>query len=283
MHNNIYEKTETITPKRAKKILSTTVQVASKLGVLKNFRSLALNHLKYLTDEIKNNRWEYDGSPIRIAPDGRLLDGQHRLNACIKANKPIRLRVMYNFPPDLIHTIDMGKKRTAGDYLKFKGIGDKNDAALVRALHALATNKANTNIVSNTDIENILQQFETEISWVRKSLPKKNENGVVTRGALTGAAFVLAYGLWPHACNSLLSRFLTGSSSGTKDNAKALSRVLLNSRADSPNDRLELSQKVLKCIYAEAHKTQLKNVRPDQGLINLINKLRKQKKLPVLT
>lgn len=48
-------------------------------------RAATPSHVKRLASDMRNNRWVPNGSPIRFDADGWLVDGQHRLLACIEA------------------------------------------------------------------------------------------------------------------------------------------------------------------------------------------------------
>ena len=65
--------------------------------------------------------WYENGDVIRLAPDGELLDGMHRLNAIIKANAEITLWVAFDVPKQAMETIDIGAARSLNDHLKMAG------------------------------------------------------------------------------------------------------------------------------------------------------------------
>ena len=66
-------------------------------------------------------RWLLDGSPIRFAADGRLLDGQNRLMAIIKAGTPVRSVVVAGVTDAAQHVMDTGAPRTLNDDLRMSG------------------------------------------------------------------------------------------------------------------------------------------------------------------
>lgn len=121
---------ETITPERATEILEKN----------KNNRRLQERHVKVLAKEMTEGRWKLNGDAIRIDWDGNLLDGQHRLWACIESGKPFDSVVITGLDPAIMPTIDGGKKRTSADVLKLAG--EANTALLgatTRILVAIAT------------------------------------------------------------------------------------------------------------------------------------------------
>jgi hypothetical protein len=65
--------------------------------------------------------WYENGDMIRLAVDGELLDGMHRLLAIIKANIEITLWVAFDVPKPAMETIDIGAVRSLNDHLKMGG------------------------------------------------------------------------------------------------------------------------------------------------------------------
>jgi hypothetical protein len=105
-------KLETITPKKAEKLLE---------GNTFN-RRLREGHVLWLAQQIENDDWAETGESIKIASDGTIIDGQHRLHAIILANKSIRTLVCYNVPKSAQPLVDTGKTRTPADVLSMHGI-----------------------------------------------------------------------------------------------------------------------------------------------------------------
>lgn len=75
---------------------------------------------KYAAD-MKSGSWRLTFDPIRFGDDGSLLDGQHRLHACILADTPFASLVVYNMPSELRSVIDIGASRTTADVLTLTG------------------------------------------------------------------------------------------------------------------------------------------------------------------
>lgn len=67
------------------------------------------------------DRWMLSNDAIAFAPDGTLLNGQHRLHAVIRSGKTIVFLVIRNMPPESMTAMDCVIPRSAGDALKFAG------------------------------------------------------------------------------------------------------------------------------------------------------------------
>ena len=81
-------KTKTITPAVAEAMLKTS----EALGAIN--RKLNNRHVELYANEIRSNRWKLNGDAIRLDADGRILDGQHRLHACVLAGIPFQTIVI---------------------------------------------------------------------------------------------------------------------------------------------------------------------------------------------
>lgn len=91
--------------------------------------------LQYQAD-MENGRWHFDGMPIRISHEGKLLDGQHRLTALANTVPELEFEfvVIHGLPPDSQLVMDQGGARTAGQQLSLKGVTDSNVvAAMVKS------------------------------------------------------------------------------------------------------------------------------------------------------
>lgn len=139
-------KLETITPEIASKIL----------GANTDNRKLNLNHVKFLSDQIVSGNWKETGDPVKIAPNGRLLDGQHRLSAIVKSEHPISVWVARDVPEEVFTVLDTGKVRSAGDALSIAGLkSSTSQAALAKAVMAYDSGKINNKSRSITNQETL--------------------------------------------------------------------------------------------------------------------------------
>lgn len=104
-------KVETITPRQAELMLE-----RNTLN-----RRISERQVEQLVRAVRRGEWEVNGEAVKFAADGRLLDGQHRLRACVESGVPFRTLVIRGLPGDAQRTMDTGKKRTLGDVLELQG------------------------------------------------------------------------------------------------------------------------------------------------------------------
>lgn len=102
---------ETITPAQAGLIL----QLNGKN------RELRPTTVKRYAEQMRAGLWRVTGDTIKIAEGGTLLDGQHRLYACLQAEAPFDAYVIRGLDPDLYDLIDAGLPRRPADALHIRG------------------------------------------------------------------------------------------------------------------------------------------------------------------
>lgn len=104
-------------------ITDVTPDMARKWLDESNFNNRPLNQhrVSKIAHDIKNDKWVFDGTPIRFNGSDNLLDGQHRLHAIIKANRSVKTFVFKGLESISQNTIDTGKARNVSDVLHFNG------------------------------------------------------------------------------------------------------------------------------------------------------------------
>lgn len=88
-------------------------------------------------DMTKGN-WFDNGDPIRFDRKGRLRDGQHRLQALIRAAKTFSFHVIRNLDEKALQIVDTGKQRSFGDALAMREGPNAVGASLARKIAATA-------------------------------------------------------------------------------------------------------------------------------------------------
>lgn len=103
-------------------------------------RRLNWPHVMYLAKEMKAGNWDLNGQPIQVDKAGNVVNGQHRLNACIESQCAFTSLVVFGVETKAIHTIDAGQKtRGLGDILRitFPGLKYQNEtAAAIKFIYA---------------------------------------------------------------------------------------------------------------------------------------------------
>lgn len=84
-------------------------------------RPIKRHRVRQYAADIKAGRWEENGETIKIAKDGSVLDGQHRLLAIVQSDTPARMLVVQGLPRSVFATIDQGVLRNTGDLMAVSG------------------------------------------------------------------------------------------------------------------------------------------------------------------
>jgi len=99
-------------------------------------RPVSQRKVNEYAEQMRKGIWKLNGETIKVTEDNTLLDGQHRLLACIKAGVPFDTFFVTVKDNTAFDTIDIGKKRTGSDTMAV--LGEKNYAVLSTTLNLLA-------------------------------------------------------------------------------------------------------------------------------------------------
>lgn len=117
---------ETITPEAATEILNGN----------EGNRPIRDGRVDELARSITEKRWRLTNDAIAMTgpshkKPGRLLNGQHRLYACIEAAAPIEVLVLYGADEEAYAVMDTGAKRSASDLLPRPYQNERRGATLL--------------------------------------------------------------------------------------------------------------------------------------------------------
>jgi hypothetical protein len=111
-----------ITPKVAKFALNATNQ---------NNRPISSLKVSNYSKDMMTKNWSLTGETIKFGNDGLLKDGQHRLEACVRANTPFETHACFGIDPETFQHIDIGKKRDGSDTLAMMGVPNYKRASTI--------------------------------------------------------------------------------------------------------------------------------------------------------
>ncbi len=108
-------------------------EVASRwLGGNDNNRRLRPAVVDRYAADMAAGRWTPSSDAIAISPEGRLLNGQHRLTAVVRADCTVGMWVATGMPEESFRNMDRGAMRTFADFLD--GTGEQHTRELTAAL-----------------------------------------------------------------------------------------------------------------------------------------------------
>ena len=85
--------------------------------------------------DMADGHWQETGEPVQFDVYGHLLNGQHRLNGIVDSGVAVELLVVRGLQPEAQEVMDSGARRSSGDALSLRDIGDgKMVASVVRRI-----------------------------------------------------------------------------------------------------------------------------------------------------
>ena len=124
----------------------------------KNYRTPSSIVVTGYARDMAAGKWQLNGEAIKFDSDGRLVDGQHRLLACIKSGVTLHTLAIYNATP----LQDTGRKRVFADVLGARGY--QNTKRLASALVIVAAfDRAKPGVVP--PVQTKLTHSELDVSF----------------------------------------------------------------------------------------------------------------------
>lgn len=102
---------------RIMKMVVTPGQAQTWLDMAPRNRTLRPAKLLEYSTAMANHAWKESHQGLAFDAHGHLLDGAHRLHACIKAGVPFTTLVSFGIDPAVRQFMDIGVTRTPGDIL----------------------------------------------------------------------------------------------------------------------------------------------------------------------
>jgi len=155
-----------------------------------NNRKLSNNHVRFLAKQMTDGLWKFDGQPIRLDRYGRLLDGQHRLNAIVTSNTKQEFLIVTGLHEDTFKTMDTGKNRSAGDVLSIEGYKYHNELSFIAKFIINFDNgsraQAGNGRISNSEVLSWVEKNPTLESVLRQAESFKDSfSNVLTRSFIS--------------------------------------------------------------------------------------------------
>lgn len=92
-------------------------------------RPIGRYNMDALKSDASNGRFVFNGESIVVSDTGVLLDGQHRCQTVVETKKSIQTVIVFGPIEDARYTIDIGKPKSAPNFLSMKGATDTNNLA----------------------------------------------------------------------------------------------------------------------------------------------------------
>lgn len=180
-------------------LVDLTPELAEKwLGHNVGNRNLRRQKVQQYARDMREGNWHTSGQAVQFDWNGRLVDGQHRLEAVIESGITIEVLVVKGLDPRAREVIDTGAKRTASDALKFAG--HTQDATLLAAVARIADARENGYL--RTAMATSVPQLSNSdvIAWVELN-PEVSSAVLLSRR--TGKAINIQPSVWAYCLHEL--------------------------------------------------------------------------------
>lgn len=133
-------------------------------------RKISPTNLAKVSLQMQRGEWELNGEAIKVAKDGRILDGQHRLKAAVDTSTTFQTLIVYGLEDHTQATMDTGTPRPLSTLLSLRGYKNGNSlAAIVTAIirseqwsiSAAVSGGSNKYVVTN---QQVFERLELETS-----------------------------------------------------------------------------------------------------------------------
>ena len=219
----------------------------AKLWLEKNTdnRTQKPGHKNKIVRAIQLEEFRFAGDPIRFAANGRLLDGQHRLESIVETGVTLPLLVMKGFHEDAQLYMDAGKPRGPGDQvtLQLKVPGGNNWASIARLIIRWDADDLLTNILqaSNAEVVAFCRDHEAEMK-AAVSAANAQYTRIAGRKPVAGAVHFFAHRIDENLCSKFFRQLATGADLTPGNPVFALRDTLLTrKRVDRFTSNEELS------------------------------------------
>lgn len=186
-----------VNKKLTHELVNVTPALAEKwLGQNHGNRNLRNRKVANYARDMRNGNWQTTGDSIKFDWNGRMIDGQHRLEAVIESGVTIRVLVVKGLEPSVQGVLDVNIKRSAADALKFAGRGYN---VTIMAAAARIANARDMGFLKTATSTNVPEMTNMEVEqWVNDNPDIENAAALAARTYKTIGATpsALAYAIW---------------------------------------------------------------------------------------
>jgi len=178
-------------------------------------RKVSGGNINVLASEMEKGKWMFNGEAVVFDYDGKLRNGQHRLNAIIKSGEAQQMLIITGVLPESFATMDIGSKRTGGDILSIKDVENPSSvSALCKFIYSFKngvfTKDPNADrSLSNTEIYDYYKTLTNVSDSIEFGTRLNKDNNVIFKPLNKGQLSCFHY-LFSEKNNKQATEFLEG-------------------------------------------------------------------------
>lgn len=193
--------------------------------------------------DMRAGRWSMNGETIKVSRTGRLLDGQNRLEAVIRAGVPVEFLVIRDLDDESQETMDLCTPRSVADNLTMGGMAQaKRFTAISRLIYAYEAGEVHVGRGlprGTSSVEFIRYARSLDLSEAMSITNLASHHGF-SGAVVLGAAFEVSRRVEPEMARRFFGeQVVRGIGLTEEDTAYALRRLAM-ARAGSASERTDI-------------------------------------------
>lgn len=172
---------EKITPEMAQEYLKFNTE---------NYRSLSKDRVISYAADMKNGRWQFNGESIKFSENGQLIDGQHRLQAIIRAGVPVDMLVIRGVKDD-VDIYDIGAQRSLGQIAKARGVVNGWYSQVMACAGWVVDNSDHHRLSGKATVIRYAEEHANEIERAVRYSTLGASGGICKKSAIIAAVYCL--------------------------------------------------------------------------------------------
>jgi hypothetical protein len=236
-----------LTPSAAKNLLERNI----------HNRKISEKVVQKYTAEIKAGEWRLTPGGIGFDDHGTLVDGQHRLQAIVRANQSVPMLITLGLPTAGQEKVDRHRRRTLFDALYLAGFATKRQEVEIATCLTRRLMRSDSGVIPSDSL--VKQTLDCHLEHIRSVISLMKGDNKSRRG-LSQASFLAAAVLYHEIDAEKCADFLQGVRTGamlTQDHpAMRLRKLLLGETSMTSMPRGGANQSFIfrRAIYAmQAH------------------------------
>lgn len=180
---------ETITPEMAQEYLKFNTE---------NYRSINKFRVMSYASDMKNGKWQLNGEAIKFDETGKLIDGQHRLQAIVSAGVPAEMLVIREVPEGT-NLYDIGSNRSMGQIAKARGVVSSSYTQVMAVANWMVSNSNHHGGVGKAVVMQYAEEHAEDIERAVRYVSIGTKNPVCRKSAVAAAVYCMIRGGMPQS------------------------------------------------------------------------------------
>jgi uncharacterized protein YciI len=215
---------------------------AARMMLLFNTHNRAVRpaHVRRLARQMTDGRFLVNGDVVAYDWDGVLLDGQHRLEAVLKAGVAVTMIILTGLDPKAQETMDQSTKRTGPDVLRLRDV----DVPQASRYAAVARNELLMAGIEEPTPQELADEVEDQFHDIAEAVhvQRRCVQAGLRGGAIYGTAWLYLARVDRAAADSFFDTLVTGAGLADNDPRLILRDALLRRGRELVNSGRDLSR-----------------------------------------